>query len=84
MKRYKAIYWDKEKQNLHQLSEISKSGKENGSECSFCYIKLWQRKIKNGIANGITASKCWDTAQNNYIRNNKKGIIQGILITFKQ
>lgn len=84
MKRYKVEYYKGNRSQPSLISQISKSGKYDGTRILFYEneIKYCQAKSKNDLWNGIFKSWWHKSSKIWFYKNWKKEKWQGIEITF--
>lgn len=89
MKKYSILYWHEDRSKPEQLTELSKTGIENGVSIAFnefddYKIKKWsQIKIKNNNLHGLSKHCRITSPEVDVFQNWKKSNIQGIQISFK-
>lgn len=90
MKKYLVEYYKKDKPKLHRLTELSKSGRRNGTRIYFWDdgIKALQTKFMNNKLYGInkewinSRSRICKNPKNEFFTNWKKHKAQGIEVKF--
>lgn len=84
-KRYKAEHWRGFNFESFCLTELSKTGINNGVQVVFFDDgrKNWQARCKNNLLDGVSKAWCWGIPKNETFKNNKKNKQQGIQIIFQ-